>query len=93
MKGIKPTFDKSDRALAKEFGVALVDTLELLPRSAAAQQSAVAPVPSAEERRVPCPECGEQIVAQAKVCHYCKKKWGMPVEEFLARPAEMEITQ
>lgn len=92
MKGIKPNFDRSDRAWAKEFGVALVDTVELLPRHPGASQA-----PAQQDvARVPCPECGESIPTTAKVCHFCRSKFGgLTVTdriELSKQPAEQEVT-
>lgn len=90
MRGVKPNFDRSDRAWADEFGVALVNTLELLPRSAGAQK-ATATTLSADEGRIPCPECGEAIKREATVCHFCRAKFKIPVSQEIARRASAKV--
>lgn len=92
MKGIKPNFDRSDRAWAKEFGVALVDTVELLPRLPGAPQAPQVAVQTAEQgQRVACPECGESILPAAKRCHFCHANFKRPVSEVISEPVEQEV--
>ena len=36
---------------------------------------------SDDEKRQPCPVCGEMILAQAKVCRYCGEKFATPAAD------------
>lgn len=66
----KRGYGPNDRAWAAEYGVLLPETVDSLARVSVAEQ------------RVPCPECGEAIMPQAKLCIHCKTKWEMTVSEY-----------
>jgi len=80
--GRRGLYTPTERAWAYEFGFLLPETVDSMAR-----------VPK-DEKRMPCPECGEAILPAAKVCIHCKTKFrGFTVSEMIANQALEEATR
>lgn len=92
MKGYKPEFDGAVDEWSKEIqGVSVLEFWQRQQTPAPVIQMPPQAAEPAEDGRVPCPQCGEAIMATAKVCHFCKKKFsGKTVQEFSEEPQEVE---
>ena len=86
-KGLNPEVTDTEDQWAAEYGVQLRSAIDILAKESTIEQKDSGEV----TMRVNCPECGEAIMPQAKLCIHCKKKFGMTAEEYLTQPQAQEV--